>query len=104
MKTPAKKKKQGPVACIYRENAAGEEEEIEVEIDAEWARSDPSCGAAGGVAVYQMAVRTDNGERIELTKAEVERIEEEELERVCDEEDRARYDAAEHKWEVMNDR
>ena len=90
-------------AYVYREDAAGEEQEIEVEFDAQWEGADPSVGAGGGVFL-DGARRTDDGTPIEVTKAEVERFTEqaERNRRDCDEDLRA--DAAEARAEALADR
>jgi hypothetical protein len=96
--TAKKFKKKNPHAfttCIYRDNAAGEEEEIEVEVDFDFEGPDESVGIFGCSFDFNGAVRVDTGAAIELTKAEVERITERAEERAAENEASNYYDAME---------
>ncbi len=88
------------VAYVYR-TAEGqeEEEEIEVIIDGELEGADPSVGDPGGFAYYG-AKRSDNGEAIKLTAAEIERISVDEMEAECDRSEAYDEDA----YDRVNDR
>ena len=81
--------------CVYREDDAGEELEIEVDFDAQW--------DDGGVFLDNPR-RTDNGTPIEVSAKEIERITlaVEKNRRDCD--DDLRADAAESRAESLRDR
>lgn len=80
---------------IYRNNAAGEEQEIEVEVDFDYEGPDPSVGIMSGSFELCEAIRTDTLTPIELTEAELERITTRAMERASDDAYDAAYDAAE---------
>lgn len=69
-----------------------DEEEIEVAVEGEWERADPSVGIASGGFVVYGAVRVDNGARIALTEDESERIALDEMESADDDEGDYRED------------
>ena len=75
-----RRRKADAITHLYRGDP---EEEIEVALEVEFERADPSCGVAGGVSVGAVAVRIDNGEAIDLTPDEVEREEVDALERAA---------------------
>lgn len=71
------------VAHVYRSRSTGgpepidaaDEEEIEVAVDGGYYPAEPDVGImSGGYDVEKWAIRIDNGEPIELTPDEVERI------------------------------
>jgi len=91
------------VDYVYRDNAVGEEQEIEVEVEGQWEGSDPSCGFVGGF-FFEAAKRTDDGTVIELTRAEIERIVERAEEQAQDRAEAAYLDAAEARADALADR
>ena len=84
----SRRRQRGWVTTVYRSlrtggpeaDDAADEEEVEIEIDGGLYRAEPDVGIMSGGAEIQGATRTDNGKPIELTAAEVERIEIEMLE------------------------
>lgn len=92
---PRKKRPHVFTAYVYRNNAAGEEQEIEVEVDFDYEGADPSVGIMSGSFELCEAIRTDTLVPIELTEAELERISEQAMQRACDAAQDAAYDAAE---------
>jgi hypothetical protein len=95
---PSHSRKKRPhvyIAYIYRDDAAGEEQEIEVEVDFDYEGADPSVGIMSGSLSPSGAVRTDTREAITLTKDEVKRITERAEERAAEDAYDAAYEAAE---------
>ena len=83
--------KGSPIGSVIREDS-----DVEVYLAAEYFKAEPDVGImSGGVAVESVAVRTDTGEEVELTRVEQDQFELELAEESSERDDGDDYDLGE---------